>query len=130
MAYMTNKTANQIRSLITNVISLNNTEEFYDCSFDRPPEFWNDGEKRLCDYQGRIINELLRGLEKIFYARPGKRKRHSYTDGGGRLWVACSECERGGNGKEEDKCARGWKVRRYNKRGCFSGREIRGGTNE
>jgi hypothetical protein len=121
MATIPNKTAKQIKNMISDVISLTNVEEF-DCRFDSPPEFWSDEEKRICDYQGRIINELLQGIEKIFSGR--KRNRHSFMDANNRLWVACSECERGGNGKEEDKCSAGWNVRRYNKRGCFSGREI------
>jgi hypothetical protein len=129
MAIVPNKTMKQIKNVVSGVISLTNIEEFYDCRFDSPPEFWSDEEKRLCDYQGRIINELLQGLEKIF-SGPRKRNRHSYTDAHGRLWVACSECERGGNGGEEDKCAAGWNVRRYNKRGCFLGKEIGEETNE
>jgi hypothetical protein len=128
MTIVPNKTVKQITRLLSGVISLNNIEEFYDCHFDSPPEFWGDEEKRLCDYQGRIINELLRGLEEIIGG--AKRNRHSFTDTNGRLWVACSECEGGGNGKEEHKCSGGWNVRRYNKMGCFSGREIGGETHE
>jgi hypothetical protein len=46
---------------------------------------------------------------------------HSYQDRRGAIWVACSECDRGGNGKDQDKCSSGWKVKKFNKAGCFSG---------
>jgi hypothetical protein len=29
------------------------------------PEWWTDEEKNICDYQGRIINELDAGIKKI-----------------------------------------------------------------
>ena len=45
----------------------------------------------------------------------------SYRDSKGLLWVSCSECERGGNGSDVDKCASGWKVKRWNGLGCFIG---------
>ena len=46
---------------------------------------------------------------------------HSTIDNKGRVYVVCSECERGGNGSAVDKCSCGWKVKRYNKMGCFLG---------
>lgn len=46
---------------------------------------------------------------------------HSKEDSEGRMWVACSECERGGNGSDIDKCACGWKVKKFNGLGCFNG---------
>lgn len=46
---------------------------------------------------------------------------HSEKDNRGMLWVACSECERGGNGSDKDKCSCGWKVKKFNGLGCFSG---------
>lgn len=45
----------------------------------------------------------------------------SYKDSRGVLWVACSECERGGNGADKDKCSSGWNVKRFNNLGCFAG---------
>ncbi len=45
----------------------------------------------------------------------------SYYDSEGKLWVSCSECERGGNGSDKDKCSCGWKVKRWNGLGCFIG---------
>jgi hypothetical protein len=46
---------------------------------------------------------------------------HSYFDSKGHLFVACSECDRGGNGTDKDKCSCGWQVKRWNKLGCFMG---------
>jgi hypothetical protein len=50
---------------------------------------------------------------------------HSYKDTRGHLWVACCECTRGGNGKEADKCACGWKTKKWNHLGCFIGTLIK-----
>lgn len=49
------------------------------------------------------------------------KPKHSSLDSRGRLRVACSECERGGNGSDKDKCSCGWKITRGGKLGCFSG---------
>jgi hypothetical protein len=51
-------------------------------------------------------------------------KKHSFTDTKGLRWVACSECERGGNGSDKDKCSSGWQVKQFNGLGCFAGTEI------
>lgn len=51
-------------------------------------------------------------------------KKHSWTDDKGKRWVACSECERGGNGTDKDKCSCGWKTKRFNGLGCWCGKEI------
>ena len=45
----------------------------------------------------------------------------SERDSRGMLQVDCSECERGGNGSAEDKCACGWKIKRGGKGACFLG---------
>jgi len=45
----------------------------------------------------------------------------SFKDSNGKLWVSCSECERGGNGTDKDKCSCGWRVKRFNGLGCFVG---------
>ncbi len=45
----------------------------------------------------------------------------SFKDKNGMLWVACSECERGGNGSDKDKCSCGWKCKKFNGTGCFCG---------
>lgn len=49
------------------------------------------------------------------------KKINSFRDSKGLLWVACSECERGGNGSDPDKCSCGWKAKRFNGSGCFIG---------
>ncbi len=46
---------------------------------------------------------------------------HSFKDKRGGLWVACSECERGGNGSDPDKCSSGGRCKKFNKTGCFAG---------
>ena len=50
-------------------------------------------------------------------------KINSFYDTKGKLWIACSECDRGGNGsdKDKDKCSCGHKVRKFNGLGCFGG---------
>jgi hypothetical protein len=47
--------------------------------------------------------------------------KHSFKDTRGHLWIACSECNRGGNGQDKDKCSTGWQVKRGGKLGCFCG---------
>ena len=49
------------------------------------------------------------------------KAKHSKKDNDGRVYVDCSECERGGNGKDKDKCACGWQIKRGKQGGCFSG---------
>ncbi len=51
---------------------------------------------------------------------------YSFRDSRGALWVACSECNRGGNGKASDKCSTGWNCKRGGKLGCFCGTLIDG----
>jgi hypothetical protein len=47
--------------------------------------------------------------------------KYSFYDKKGLLWVACSECERGGNGNGKDKCSCGGGIKRGGLNGCFSG---------
>lgn len=49
------------------------------------------------------------------------KAKHSTRDSRGVLFVACSECKRGGNGDES--CSSGWKVKRggLEKGACFVG---------
>ena len=49
------------------------------------------------------------------------KKIHSYRDTKGVLWVSCSECDRGGNGSDKDKCSSGWRCKSFNGFGCFIG---------
>ncbi len=46
---------------------------------------------------------------------------YSYTDEAGREWIACCECNRGGNGNDPDKCSCGWQCMTWNKMGCYLG---------
>ena len=50
--------------------------------------------------------------------------KHSFTDNNGKRWVACCECGRGGNGIDAFSCASGFQIKKWNKMGCFLGREI------
>ena len=47
------------------------------------------------------------------------RPKRSSRDSKGKLFVACCECKRGGNG--EANCSCGWRVKRWNKMGCYVG---------
>ena len=47
------------------------------------------------------------------------KPKHSKEDSRGKLWVACSECKRGGNGEQD--CSSGWKIKRGEESGCFAG---------
>ncbi|NOR71603.1 MAG: hypothetical protein GQ532_18270 [Methylomarinum sp.] len=49
-----------------------------------------------------------------------KIAKYSEYDNRGNLYVDCSECDRGANGTDKDKCAAG-KYKRGNKGGCFLG---------
>jgi hypothetical protein len=53
------------------------------------------------------------------------KNKHSYTDSNGKRWTACSECNRGGNGKDKDKCSSGWKTKKFNGTGWWAGEEIK-----
>ena len=59
--------------------------------------------------------------ERICRPRQERIIMHSYFDSKGHLFVTCSECDRGGNGLDADKCSCGWQVKRWNKLGCFMG---------
>ena len=55
-----------------------------------------------------------------------KKAKYSEKDTKGKLFVDCSECDKGGNGKAEDKCACGSKCKRGRLGGCFMGTLIAG----
>jgi hypothetical protein len=55
-----------------------------------------------------------------------KKAKHSKKDASGKLYVACSECDRGGNGSAKDKCSCGWQIKRGGKSGCFMGTLLSG----
>lgn len=45
---------------------------------------------------------------------------YSFNDNKGKFWVACSECERGLNGSDIDKCSCA-RSKRFDGLGCFIG---------
>jgi len=55
-----------------------------------------------------------------------KTAKYSEYDNGGRLYVDCSECDRGGNGADKDKCSCGCRVKKGHMGGCFTGSLIPG----
>ena len=55
-----------------------------------------------------------------------RKVKFSKKDTRGHLYVDCSECNRGGNGLDKDKCSAGSKHKRGNKGGCFIGELIPG----
>ena len=53
-----------------------------------------------------------------------KPAKYSHRDTKGKLFVDCSECCRGGNGMDTNKCSCGWQVKRGKQGGCFCGELI------
>jgi len=51
-----------------------------------------------------------------------KKTIHSGFDSRGYLYVACSECVRGGNGDKS--CSAGWRVKHFHGQICFSGEPL------
>jgi hypothetical protein len=49
------------------------------------------------------------------------KPKHSKPDSRGMMFIACSECDRGGNGDQS--CSSGWLIKRggQEKGACFSG---------
>jgi hypothetical protein len=52
--------------------------------------------------------------------------KFSEIDSRGKKYIDCSECDRGGNGKSDEKCSCGWRVKKGRKGGCFIGALIDG----
>lgn len=48
-------------------------------------------------------------------------KVFSFYDNKGKLYVDCTECTRGVNGTDEDKCLCGYKTKKPQSMGCFIG---------
>lgn len=46
---------------------------------------------------------------------------YSGIDTKGKLCVDCSECDRGGNGSDPDKCSCGHKIKKPKRCGCYIG---------
>lgn len=47
--------------------------------------------------------------------------KYSEYDNAGRLYVDCTECVRGANGSDKDKCSAGAKHKKGHRGGCFGG---------
>jgi hypothetical protein len=59
------------------------------------------------------VREKKRGEEvKRIYSEPDNR---------GMIYVDCTECERGANGSDKDKCSAGWRYKKGGMGGCFAG---------
>jgi len=50
-----------------------------------------------------------------------KPKHGSFYDNKGKLYVDCTECTRGHNGDDKDKCSSGWQHKKKHLFGCFLG---------
>ena len=68
-----------------------------------------------------IVNNYIDAYKTGDKIMEKKKAKRSYYDDGGLLWVACCECNRGGNGADKDKCSSGWQCKRWNGLGCFLG---------
>ena len=55
-----------------------------------------------------------------------KKVEFSERDSRGMLVIDCSECDRGGNGNDDDKCSAGYRITKGNLGSCFSGTLIDG----
>lgn len=55
-----------------------------------------------------------------------KKAKYSEYDSKGKLYVDCSECNRGGNGSDKDKCSAGCRIKKGHIGGCFCGTLIEG----
>lgn len=49
------------------------------------------------------------------------KKVASFYDNKGKLYVDCTECERGNNGSDDDKCSAGFRIKKPEMGGCFIG---------
>lgn len=49
------------------------------------------------------------------------KKVYSEYDSRGALCVDCSECTRGGNGTDQNKCSSGWRHKKGGRGGCYMG---------
>jgi len=49
------------------------------------------------------------------------KKLASFYDSNGKLYIDCTECEKGKNGSDSNKCSCGIRVKKPNQGGCFNG---------
>jgi hypothetical protein len=55
-----------------------------------------------------------------------QKTKYSERDSRGKIYIDCSECNRGGNGTDPDLCSCGWKTKKPMKGGCFIGELLPG----
>lgn len=67
----------------------------------------------------RFIRKAIEMEE--FIEQQKDNKVASFYDNKGKLYVDCTECERGKNGNDEDKCSAGWRIKKPKSGGCFIG---------
>lgn len=56
------------------------------------------------------------------------KAKYSERDSRGKPYIACCECDRGGNGSDENKCSSGWRSKKWDYKACFMGTLISGLT--
>ena len=54
------------------------------------------------------------------------KAKYSEYEKTGKLYVDCTECDRGINGTDVDKCSCGWRKKKGGSGGCFLGTLIHG----
>lgn len=54
------------------------------------------------------------------------KAKFSEKDSRGMLCVDCTECERGRNGSDKDKCSSGYRYKKGHQGACFMGELIKG----
>ncbi len=81
----------------------------------------------LSNYPPGVTDNDIPGNVRPSAARTKQSARPaSFYDSKGHLYVDCSECERGGNGMDADKCSSGWKIRTQRRGGCYAGTIVSG----
>lgn len=67
-------------------------------------------------------SDYMRNKENNMKHTQGKlRSKYSGKDSRGYIYIDCSECERGGNGSDIDKCSCGFRVKKGGNGLCFLG---------
>ncbi len=70
---------------------------------------------------GVTDNDIPGNVRSRAAGAKGRANPASFYDSKGHLYVDCSECERGGNGPDADKCSSGQDIRTPFRGGCFAG---------
>ena len=89
--------------------------------------YWSYLLSQVCPYTSTASAALL--VEDINdKVKTMSKAEFSEKDSRGALCVDCTECERGRNGSDTDKCSAGYKHKKGNRGSCFSGTLIEGLT--